>query len=142
MMDDAELDLMNTEQDDPLLQTDEEEVVESMSDSGEPVTVRRKINQTKFIVICIAVLFVLDFAAFFDLIPQTRIFELIVCRNYFDIHHPDRFPYPQDIPESECKTNAVQSQVAYIQAIGASFDALPSTKAAPIFIYFRTTADM
>ena len=46
MMDDAELDLMNTEQDDPLLQTDEEEAVESMSNSGEPVIVRRKINQT------------------------------------------------------------------------------------------------
>ncbi|EFQ99979.1 hypothetical protein MGYG_02987 [Nannizzia gypsea CBS 118893] len=125
-MDDAELDVMNTEQDDPLLQPGEHDVAESISDPIEPVTVRRKINQTQFIIICIGVLFVLDFAAFFDLIPQTRIFELIVCRNYFDKHHPDRFPYPQDIPEEECKIKAVQSQVAYIQAIGSSFDALPS----------------
>ncbi|KAM5431752.1 hypothetical protein MferCBS31731_007757 [Microsporum ferrugineum] len=123
---DAEMDVMNAEQDDPLLQPDEEQVAESISNPSEPVTVRRKIHQTKFIILCIVILFLLDFAAFFDFIPQTRIFELIACRNYFDKHHPDRFPYPQDIPESECKIKAVQSEVAYVQALGASFDAIPS----------------
>ncbi|KAK2848563.1 hypothetical protein FQN49_005599, partial [Arthroderma sp. PD_2] len=124
-MDDAELDVLNTEQDDPLLESEEDDG-EPILAQPETVTVKRDINQTKFIFLCIIVLFTLEFAAFFDFIPQTRLFEVITCRNYFDEHHPDRFPYAQDIPESECKINAVQSEVAYIQALAASFDALPS----------------
>ncbi|KAF3482904.1 uncharacterized protein GIQ15_02228 [Arthroderma uncinatum] len=141
-MEDAELDVMNTEQDDPLLQSDEEVGDEPIPNPSEPVTVRRKINQTKFIVLCIIVLFALEFAAFFDFIPQTRIFEVITCRNYFDKHHPDRFPYPQDIPESECKIKAVQSEIAYVQALAASFDALPTDVVDEVnrsTVYFQTS---
>ncbi|KAK2749925.1 hypothetical protein FQN57_005342 [Myotisia sp. PD_48] len=110
-----ELDFIDPEQDDPLLSP----VLD------EPKKEKRKINQARFIFLCLLVAFALDFAAFFDVVPQTRILELIACRNYFDNHFPDRFPYPQDVPESECKLTPIQSEVAFVQGISGSLDAIP-----------------
>ena len=78
-----------------------------------------------FILLCCFVAFILNFAAFLNIAPETRIFESIACRNYFDKHYPDEFESPGDIPEDQCKINPVQGEVAYVQGLAASFNAIP-----------------
>lgn len=78
-----------------------------------------------FVLICALASFFINFAAFINLAPQLRIFEIIICRNHYDKHDPNLFPYPEEIPEARCKISPVQSEIALVQALIASFDAIP-----------------
>lgn len=82
-------------------------------------------NPTVFVALCVLMVFAFDFGAYLNIAPQTRIFENIVCRNYYDKHEPGQFP-PGDIPEDQCKIKSVQAEVAFVQGLMSSFDAIPS----------------
>ncbi|KAL1957589.1 hypothetical protein VTO42DRAFT_5700 [Malbranchea cinnamomea] len=87
---------------------------------------RGRYHPVAFVLICLTIVFILDFAAYLLVAPATRLFEDIACRSYYDEHDPDRFKYPHEIPEDQCKINPVQGEVALVQGLGASFDAIPS----------------
>lgn len=99
----------------------------SNDDAGSISSWKRKgrKNTVIFVFICALASFFLNFAAFINLAPQLRIFETVICRNYYDKHDPDLFPYPEEIPEAKCKISPVQSEIALLQALKASFDAIP-----------------
>ncbi|KAI1940411.1 hypothetical protein LOZ58_003201 [Ophidiomyces ophidiicola] len=82
-------------------------------------------NPTVFVLICVLAVFTLDFGAYLNIAPQTRIYEDIVCRNYYDKHEPGRFP-SGTVPEEQCKIKPVQGEVAFVQGLMSSFDAIPS----------------
>lgn len=82
-------------------------------------------NPTVFIALCVLMVFAFDFGAYLNIAPQTRIFEGIVCRNYYDKHEPGRFA-PGEIPEDQCKIKPVQAEVAFVQGLMSSFEAIPS----------------
>lgn len=78
-----------------------------------------------FVFLCLVAILAFDFGAYLNIAPQTRIFEDIVCREYYDKHEPGRFG-PGEIPEEQCKVKHVQAEVAFVQAMMSSFDAIPS----------------
>ncbi|EEP77442.1 predicted protein [Uncinocarpus reesii 1704] len=82
-------------------------------------------HPTVFVLLAVILTFAVDFGSYLGIAPQTRIFEDIVCRNYYDKHEPGRFP-PGEIPEDQCKIRPVQAEVAFLQAIMSSFEAVPT----------------
>ncbi|KAI9734017.1 MAG: hypothetical protein M1834_002674 [Cirrosporium novae-zelandiae] len=58
--------------------------------------------------------------------PQTQLFESIACYHHFRKNDPGRFPNIGDIPDRYCKIAPIESEVALIQGIGGSLEALPS----------------
>ncbi|WEW59684.1 hypothetical protein PRK78_005163 [Emydomyces testavorans] len=101
---------------------------DSSSYQPPPITLARKTGRRSpaiFVLLCALASFALDFGAYLNVAPQTRIFEDIVCRNYYDKHEPGRFTYGE-IPEEQCKIKPVQGEVAFVQAMISSFDAIPS----------------
>ncbi|KAI1296972.1 major facilitator superfamily domain-containing protein [Xylaria venustula] len=69
-------------------------------------------------ILCV-VIFIGSMASGFLYMPLTRIFEDILCRQYYDqIHSHD-----QPIDEDMCKVDAIQSKLAYLLAIMASLNA-------------------
>jgi hypothetical protein len=80
-----------------------------------------------FLLVCLFFSFILSFGGFLGSAPGTRIFENIVCRNYYNENHPDELnSYPDEIPEDRCKMNEVQEEVAFVQGMAACLDAVPS----------------
>ncbi|PGH01064.1 hypothetical protein AJ79_08033 [Helicocarpus griseus UAMH5409] len=92
---------------------------------------RRKSTRERpliFVLLCVLIVFCIDFGSNLTLAPQTRIYESIACRNYYEKHEPDRSQLwkGEDIPEEECKIKPVQSELVFVQGLQASFEALPS----------------
>ncbi|OJD16223.1 hypothetical protein AJ78_03603 [Emergomyces pasteurianus Ep9510] len=78
------------------------------------------------IFLCVLSVFTVDFGSYLALAPQTRIYEAIACRNYYEKHDPGRYRLLEDIPEAACKISPVQGEVAFVQGLQISFEALPS----------------
>ncbi|KAF3904137.1 hypothetical protein AA313_de0204041 [Arthrobotrys entomopaga] len=78
------------------------------------------------IILFIVILFVFDFADSMFQAPIVRIYEDIICRNYFDIHQPEMNHSGRQIPEEQCKIAPVQKELALIRGMEPVFDAIPS----------------
>jgi hypothetical protein len=74
--------------------------------------------------LCTLCILILDFGVYIQLAPITRIFESIICKNYYD-EHPE-FGMSGQIPEAECKIAAIQSELAMLKGWQALFECLPS----------------
>ncbi|OJD26098.1 hypothetical protein ACJ73_02525 [Blastomyces percursus] len=79
-----------------------------------------------FVFICVFIVFCIDFGAYLSIAPLTRIYEAIACRNYYEKHDPGRYRLLEEIPEEQCKISPVQSELAFVQGLQISFEALPS----------------
>lgn len=64
-------------------------------------------------------IFLADFGFFLAIPPQTKIFEDILCRQYYAAH-------PTPLFEQNCKIVPVQSELARINGWKDTFDAVPS----------------
>ncbi|KAK6533318.1 hypothetical protein TWF694_002269 [Orbilia ellipsospora] len=78
------------------------------------------------IILFIIILFVFDFADSMFQAPIVRIYEDIICRNYFDAHQPELNHSGRQIPEEQCKIPPVQKELALIRGMEPVFDAIPS----------------
>ncbi|KAI0906277.1 major facilitator superfamily domain-containing protein [Ustulina deusta] len=76
-------------------------------------------------ILCV-VIFVGSAAGGFQNMPMTRIFEDILCRQYYDQIHSHGEPIDEDM----CKDAAIQSKLAYLFAIMSSLNAAVSVLAA------------
>ncbi|KAK2810690.1 hypothetical protein FQN50_002733 [Emmonsiellopsis sp. PD_5] len=76
--------------------------------------------------LCLLLIFCIDFGSYMSLAPQTRIYESIACRNYYESHDPGWNQSVAEIPEEQCKIAPVQGEVAFVQGMQGSFDAIPS----------------
>lgn len=79
---------------------------------------RRQPNPRFFLLTCLIILTLIEIGAFMGLVPQTRIYESIVCRKFY---HDGR----QQIPEQDCKIGPVQAEVATIRAVSGSLSSVP-----------------
>ncbi|PGG97775.1 hypothetical protein GX51_07156 [Blastomyces parvus] len=79
-----------------------------------------------FVFLCVLAVFCVDFGTYLSIAPLTRIFEAIACRNYYEKLEPGRYRLLEEIPEQKCKISPVQSEVAFVQGLQISFEALPS----------------
>ncbi|KAI0537467.1 major facilitator superfamily domain-containing protein [Xylaria digitata] len=77
------------------------------------------------IILCI-VIFVASASGGFQNMAMTRIFEDILCRQYYDQIHSHGEPINEDM----CKVDAIQSELAYLFAIMSSLNAGVSVLAA------------
>ncbi|KAI0468726.1 major facilitator superfamily domain-containing protein [Xylaria cf. heliscus] len=71
------------------------------------------------IIILYIIAFVISSSGGFQNISMTRIFEDILCRQYYDRSSDNQAP----IKEEMCKINSIQSKLAYLFAIQASLNA-------------------
>ncbi|KAI0429899.1 major facilitator superfamily domain-containing protein [Xylaria sp. FL1042] len=76
-------------------------------------------------ILCV-VIFVGSASSGFQNMPMTRIFEDILCRQYYDQIHSHNEPIDEDM----CKVDAIQSKLAYLFAIMSSLNAGVSVLAA------------
>lgn len=67
----------------------------------------------------------LDFTMFALNLPLTRVYEALVCYQYYSTQHPGLYPDPILIPEKGCKIDSVQDEVALIRGYELLFMSLP-----------------
>nr|KMM69188.1 hypothetical protein CPAG_05509 [Coccidioides posadasii RMSCC 3488] len=118
----------DVDQDDSLPLLVDVEETRSIKADEPPVTYVKKTwrhTPSVFVLLIVITTFVIDFGVYLNIAPQTRILESIACRNYYDKHEPGRFG-PGEIPEDQCKIKPIQGEVAFVQAMMSSFDAIPS----------------
>jgi hypothetical protein len=58
--------------------------------------------------------------------PETRLFEAIICRTYYESHDPGSIGRDGWVPELLCKIEPVESEVALLLGWQTFFDCLPS----------------
>ena len=58
--------------------------------------------------------------------PQTRLFESIICRKYYDVHDPSVIEPDGWVSEQLCKIEPVESGVALLLGWQDFFDCIPS----------------
>ncbi|KAI1131399.1 major facilitator superfamily domain-containing protein [Nemania abortiva] len=96
----------------------------SIASSGDAVPKAR--NPNSIVAILCLVIFVASAAGGFQSMSTTRIFEDILCRQYYDQLRSSDEPISEDM----CKVDAIQSKLAYLFAILASLNAGVSVLAA------------
>ena len=71
----------------------------------------------------IALILFAEIAIFMHTAPFVRIYEDITCRRWYEKNDPSKFPNGQ-IPEQDCKNEAIQSEVAIVRGFQELFDGL------------------
>ncbi|ETN37995.1 uncharacterized protein HMPREF1541_07618 [Cyphellophora europaea CBS 101466] len=116
--DSSDIESVRSEQD-TLLAGDDE----THADSEE--SCKESIYRSTLIKVYVAV-FVAN-AAFHILAPaQTAIMEQAICLRWYDEHNPNQIPDSRVIPESQCKTRPIQSELASLRGWYETFDAAPA----------------
>lgn len=58
--------------------------------------------------------------------PFTRIFESIACKHWYLAHDPSQIGSDGEVPENQCKSSVIQSEVATIKGVLEFFDGITS----------------
>lgn len=82
----------------------------------------RSAHTQKVLRLVCGLLAVLDLAVFLAVAPQTKIFEQIVCTAFYE----QARGLSTDLDDERCKTEAVQSEVAFIIGWKDTLDQIPS----------------
>lgn len=99
----------------------------SPSVRGSRTNSRTRITQThKTTSLSVFIVAAVDCGLIIVLVALTRIYENIVCRNWYSLHEPGAIFPGSDPPEKSCKIDAVQSYLAFLRGFEAVFRALPS----------------
>ncbi|MCJ1306349.1 hypothetical protein MMC08_009169, partial [Hypocenomyce scalaris] len=83
------------------------------------------------VILCTMILMLIDVGSFLAAAPQLRLFESIICRQYYDTHAPALLPQNGNVPgnsmvpEKLCKITPVQDAVAQLNGWQALFDNIP-----------------
>ena len=73
-----------------------------------------------------AIVFLLQFGAKLMYVPSIRIFEWILCHNYFNRLEGDQhIGIDDDLPESMCKIEAVQTQLNILVSVVWMLNCIP-----------------
>ena len=68
---------------------------------------------------------VLDVAAILQIAPSVRLFEIIYCREYYELHNPRLIDGNGTVAEELCKVDAVQHKLASLRGWLSFFGYLP-----------------
>jgi hypothetical protein len=66
-------------------------------------------------------------AAFLSITPQIRLFESIICENYYKAHDPSVIRPDGSIPEALCKVESVQGELAMLDGFKSLFMNIPGS---------------
>lgn len=81
------------------------------------------------LVLCLTtfLIFTVMFGMYCMIIPSARIYEDIICHNYYDrlLEKEGHISMIQDIPENLCKGNEVQEELAFVVGIKDSIQCIP-----------------
>ena len=80
-----------------------------------------------FVVIILAIVFAVDVAAFMVIAPVQRIWESILCRDYYQEHDPSRIGWDGNVEESLCKIPPIQKPLAKLRGWSSTVEVLPGT---------------
>ncbi|PYH86081.1 MFS general substrate transporter [Aspergillus uvarum CBS 121591] len=78
----------------------------------------------KVILLCASATLILDIGLTVVLAPKIRLFESILCQEYYRTHNLQGLI--REIPESQCKTKEIQSAIARLIGWQTVFDSLPA----------------
>jgi hypothetical protein len=86
------------------------------SDADRPALSQPKprASYLRTLVLCSVILTFLSLGATSLGAPSNRILETALCSKHYHDHDPDRFPPGANIPEEDCKTQQIQSDLAYL----------------------------
>ena len=92
------------------------------------------------IIAAFSLILILSISSHISDAPLTAILEDIVCEKYYASHPDDGSEFFSD-PESKCKIEPIQSEVAFINGWKDTFEAAPGTTASLLssFMLFRYT---
>ena len=74
---------------------------------------------------CAALVVTIDMAAYLTAAPQLRLFESIICLDYYAKNDPGVVDGNGDIPEKYCKVDAVQEELAMLNGFQTLFSNIP-----------------
>ncbi len=77
------------------------------------------------IALCGIAVIVIDVGGYLAVTPQTRLYESIICSQYYGREGTPQFGDGGSIPEKYCKIQAIQTELAMILGWQACFDNIP-----------------
>jgi hypothetical protein len=87
-------------------------------------------KQWRVMVIGSIILLTVDFGVYVAVPPEIKIYEDIICRDYYaKLNQTTAFP----LDDAICKTAPVQSELALVNGWKSTFDVLPSTCAVLVY---------
>ncbi|KAL3428495.1 MFS multidrug transporter [Phlyctema vagabunda] len=93
---------------------------------GQPDRKSRRRRTLAIVTLCISIVTAVDFGFFLVLIPLTRVYEIIICFNYYSSVDPGIIGPGGFIAEKLCKVEPVQSELAFVRGYEVFFMSLPS----------------
>ncbi|KAF3902981.1 hypothetical protein ABW20_dc0105296 [Dactylellina cionopaga] len=105
------------------VRTDRDTIIDS--EAGSP-RISRTRRALPILVLFIIIVFIFDCSDTFLTSPLVRIYEDIICRQYYGSHQPQSYPGGGQIPEEKCKIAPVQKELAIVRGLEPVFDAIPS----------------
>ena len=79
------------------------------------------------IIIILALIVIVEFATILQTPPAVRLFEIIYCREYYQLHNPGLIDEHGVVKEELCKVDAVQHNLASLRGWYSFFQYLPGT---------------
>lgn len=78
--------------------------------------------------VLLSIIFLLELSDTVATAPTTRLFESILCRNFYKIADPSLIGDDGAVEEEYCKTNPVQEELAFLNGWRGFFDNLPGAR--------------
>lgn len=78
--------------------------------------------------ICACLIFVFHIASFMRAAPKVRLFELGLCREYFQVHDPAIIRPDGSVAEADCKIVEIQRGLAFFKGWLSLFESLPGIR--------------
>lgn len=78
------------------------------------------------VILCMALAIVSDIGEDLFAVPRVRLYESVVCTQYYSQHDPSFLGPGGSVPEEFCKIDQVQDEVAFVQGWQLFFDSVPA----------------
>jgi len=90
-----------------------------LSTNGKQSNIVQKLYQKRQewlpLFLCGLLFFVVDFASYMRVAPKTRMFEMAFCRDYYQKVNPGVIDGNGEVPESLCKIEEIQQELALLK---------------------------
>lgn len=77
--------------------------------------------------LCFVLVVTVDMAAYLSSAPQIRLFESIICLDYYKENDPGFIDGNGNVPEEHCKIDQVQGEIAMLNGFQTLFSNIPGT---------------
>lgn len=90
-------------------------------------TLTRLLTNVQFraTLLCFVIIVTVDMAGYLSSAPQVRLFESIVCLDYYRENDPSLVGGDGSVPEELCKVDSVQREIAMLNGMQTLFSNIP-----------------